>query len=124
MPLYTITTQADILSAEAKATLARDITAFHAEYAGIPEDWVQIVFQDYAAGSGFTGGKVSTVAALMLQIRTGRSAEYKSGMVRRLGDLLQQATRLSEKLIIVGINEVPPSQAMEMGMIMPEVATT
>jgi phenylpyruvate tautomerase PptA (4-oxalocrotonate tautomerase family) len=121
MPLYTITTQAGVLSGEAKARLADELATFHADYSGVPKTWVQVVFQDYAPGSGFTAGKPSTVAALILQIRTGRSAEYKRGLVQRLWELLQHATGASDNQIVIGVNEVPPSQAMEMGKIMPEV---
>ena len=72
MPLYTVTTQAGVLSGKAKAQLAGELTAFHSEYAGIPKNWVHIVFQEYAAGNGFTAGEVAATAALTLLIRTGR----------------------------------------------------
>ena len=121
MPLYTVTTQSGVLSGEAKATLANELATFHADYSGVPKDWVQVVFQDYAPGSGFTAGKPSAVAALILQIRTGRSVEYKRGLVQRLWELLQHATRAPDNQIVIGVNEVPPSQAMEMGKIMPEL---
>jgi phenylpyruvate tautomerase PptA (4-oxalocrotonate tautomerase family) len=47
MPLYTVTTQAGILDAEAEATLAVEVTAFHSEYADVPKGWVHIVLQEY-----------------------------------------------------------------------------
>jgi phenylpyruvate tautomerase PptA (4-oxalocrotonate tautomerase family) len=68
MPLYTITTRADVLSAEAKANLAGELTNFHSEYAGVPKSWVHVVFHDYGPGSGFTAGAVSATAALTLLI--------------------------------------------------------
>ena len=95
--------------------------AFHSEYAGIPKNWVHIVFQEYAAGNGFTAGEVAATAALTLLIRTGRSAEYKRGLLKRLWDLLQDATGAADDQIVLGIQEVPPSHAMEMGKIMPDV---
>ena len=52
MPLYTVMTQAGALSGDAKAKLASELTTFHSEYAGVPKNWVHIVFQDYAPGSG------------------------------------------------------------------------
>ena len=122
MPLYTVTTQAGVLGGEAKATLAAELTAFHSEYAGVPKDWVHVVFQEYAPGNGFTAGEVAATAALTLLIRTGRSADYKRGMLKRLWELLQDATGADDDQIVLGIQEVPPSQAMEMGQIMPEVA--
>ena len=122
MPLYTVMTQAGVLSGEAKARLAEDLTAFHAEYSGVPPLWVHIIFQDYAPGSGFTAGKPAPAAALTLLIRTGRSAEYKRGLIQRLWELFQGATGAPDDQIVIGVHEVPPSQAMEMGQIMPEVA--
>jgi phenylpyruvate tautomerase PptA (4-oxalocrotonate tautomerase family) len=121
MPLYTVTTQAGVLSGEAKATLASELTAFHSEYAGVPKNWVHIVFLEYPRGNGFTAGDVAAAAALTLLIRTGRPAEYKRELLKRLWALLQDATGAPDDQIVLGIQEVPPSQAMEMGQIMPDV---
>jgi phenylpyruvate tautomerase PptA (4-oxalocrotonate tautomerase family) len=122
MPLYTVTTQAGVLSSEAKAKLAGEMTTLHSEYSGVPKNWVHIVFQDYASGNGFTPGEPAATAALTLLIRTGRSPEYKRGLLKRLWKLLQAATGAPDEQIVLGIQEVPPSQAMEMGQIMPDVA--
>jgi len=121
MPLYTIMTQAGVLNTKAKAELAGQLTAFHSQYAGVPKNWVHIVFQDYEPGNGFTAGQASATAALTLLIRTGRPPEYKREMLKRLWDLLQKATGAPDDEIVLGIEEVPPSQAMEMGQIMPDV---
>jgi len=121
MPLYTLTTQSGVLSNEAKAKLADELATFHTDYSGVPKDWVQVVFQDYAPGSGFSAGKPSAVAALILQIRTGRSEEYKREMMQRLWGIFQRATRAPDNHIVIAVNEVPPSQAMEMGKVMPAV---
>jgi len=64
---------------------------------------------------------VAATAALTLLIRTGRSPEYKRGLLKRLWDLLQDATGAADDQIVLGIQEVPSSQAMEMGQIMPDV---
>ena len=87
----------------------------------MPKNWVHIVFQDYAVGSGFTAGEQAATAALTLLIRTGRSADYKRRLLKRLWALLQNATGAPDDQIVLGIQEVPPSQAMEMGQIMPDV---
>ena len=78
MPLYTISTQSGVLTGEAKAALAEDLTAFHCAYSGVPRNWVHVIFQEYEAGSGYTAGKAAAAAALTLPIRTGRSVEYLS----------------------------------------------
>jgi phenylpyruvate tautomerase PptA (4-oxalocrotonate tautomerase family) len=122
MPLYTVTTQVGLLGRQAKSDLAAELTALHCELAGVPKNWVHIVFQDYAVGSGFTAGEFAATAALTLLIRTGRSAEYKRELLKRLWQLLQGATGAPDDQIVIGIQEVAPSQAMEMGKVMPEVA--
>ena len=123
MPLYTVTTRSGALSNDAKADLAAKLTTLHCELSGVPSNWVHIVFQDYAVGSGFTAGKPAATAALTLLIRTGRSPDYKRGLLKRLWELLQSATGAPEDQIVIGIQEVAPSQAMEMGQIMPEVTS-
>ena len=122
MPLYTVSTQIGVLSSEDKATLARELTALHSEYAGVPKNWVHVIFHEYPEGNGFTAGEVAAAAALTLLIRVGRSAEYKRGLIKRLWELLQEATGAAKDRIVIGIQEVPPSQAMEMGEVMPDVA--
>jgi phenylpyruvate tautomerase PptA (4-oxalocrotonate tautomerase family) len=122
MPLYTVTTRAGALSGEAKTKLAGELTAFHSEYAGVPKNWVHIVFQDYTPGSGFTAGEASATAALTLLVRTGRPPENKHELLKRLWKLFQDATGASDNQIVLGIQELPPSQSMEMGKIMPDVA--
>jgi phenylpyruvate tautomerase PptA (4-oxalocrotonate tautomerase family) len=122
MPLYTVVTQAGVLGTEAKAKLSGELTAFHSEYAEVPKNWVHIVFQEYEPGNGFTAGQASATAALTLLIRNGRSPEYKREMLKRLWDLFQKATGAPDDEIVLCIGEVPPSQAMELGQIMPEVS--
>ena len=122
MPLYTVTTQAGSLSGDAKNELAAKLTALHCKMSGVPKNWVHVVFHDYGNGCGFTAGEPAAVIALTLLIRTGRSAEYKRELLKGLWDLLQSATGAPDEQIVIGIQEVPPSQAMEMGQIMPDVA--
>lgn len=122
MPLYTITTQAGALSNDDKTALAAEVTKIHCKMSGVPENWVHIIFHDYSFGSGFTAGKPAAAASLTLLIRTGRSPEYKRDLLQQLWRSLQEATGAPDDQIVLGIQEVPPSQAMEMGKIMPEVA--
>ena len=122
MPLYTLVTQQGTLDQQAKARLAKQLTSFHCEYAGVPKNWVHVVFQDFQPGDGFTAGEQAPAAALTLLIRTGRSAEYKKGMLVELWKMFQAATGAPDDQIVIGIQEVSPSQAMEMGQIMPDVA--
>jgi len=122
MPLYTVMTQAGMLDNDARASLAAQLTSTHSEYSGVPKNWVHVIFQDYPARSGFTAGVPAATVALTLLIRDGRSSEYKRSLLTRLWGLLQAATDAPDDQIVIGIQEVSASQAMEMGKIMPEVA--
>ncbi|GLQ45920.1 hypothetical protein GCM10007862_09710 [Dyella lipolytica] len=122
MPLYTLVTQKGTLDPQAKVHLARQLTSFHSEYAGVPPNWVHVVFHEFQPGDGFTAGEPAPAAALTLLIRSGRSTEYKKGLLTRLWHMFQTATGAPDDQIVIGIQEVSPSQAMEMGQIMPDVA--
>jgi phenylpyruvate tautomerase PptA (4-oxalocrotonate tautomerase family) len=122
MPLYTLITQDSALSSDAKAKLAIELTTLHSEYAGVPKNWVHVVFQDYAPGSGFTAGEPAATAALTLLMRAGRSPAYKRELLQRLWKLFQTATGAPDDQLVIGIQKVPASQAMEMGQVMPDIA--
>jgi hypothetical protein len=58
----------------------------------------------------------------MLLIRSGRSDDYKRELLNGLWAVLQRATNAPTEQIVIGLFEVPASQAMEMGEVMPDVA--
>lgn len=124
MPLYTIVTEAGSLTASGKQALAEKLTALHHEYADVPRNWVHVVFQDYQPGSGFTAGVPAAAVALTLLIRSGRSDDYKRGLLVQLWALVQEATGAPDDQIVLSILEGPASQAMEMGKIMPDVGSS
>ena len=123
MPLYTIMTEAGALAVERKAALAHKLTTLHVEVAGVPKDWVHIIFQDYPAGSGFTAGKVAPTAALKVTIRMGRSVDYKRQLLERIWKIVQDTTGITNEQLVIAVEELAASQAMEMGVVMPEVST-
>jgi len=99
-----------------------ELTTLHSEYAVVLKNWVHVVFQDYAPGSGFTAGEPSATTALTLLMRAGRAPEYKRELIQRLWKLLQTATGTPDDQIVIGIQEVPASRAMEMGQVIPDIA--
>jgi phenylpyruvate tautomerase PptA (4-oxalocrotonate tautomerase family) len=122
VPLYTVTTQTAVLDDKGRSQFASKLTQLHCELSGVPKHWVHIVFHEFPVGNGFTAGAPAATASLTVLIRTGRTAEYKRDLLKRLWQLLQAATGAADDQLVIGIQEVPPSQAMEMGQIMPEVA--
>ena len=123
MPLYRISTQDGTLSAVAKAALAAEITAFHSQMTGLEPAFVKVLFDTYPHGDGYVAGDAGPATILTVLIRAGRSVDYKQNMLRRLWTMLQTATGAGDHQMLVAIEEAPASQAMEMGVIMPEVAS-
>jgi phenylpyruvate tautomerase PptA (4-oxalocrotonate tautomerase family) len=121
MPLYRISTRDGVLSPEAKATLAAEITEFHCKMTGLDKAFVKLLFDTFPADHGFVGGEAGSAVVLTVLIRTGRSIEYKHQMLRQLWAMLQRATGATDADMLVAIEEAPASQAMEMGQIMPEL---
>jgi hypothetical protein len=70
------------------------------------------------------GRTASPTAALTLLIRSGRSADYKREKLKRLWSLVQTAIGAPDGEIVLGIQEVPSSHAMEMGQIMPDIESS
>ncbi|MDM0022798.1 tautomerase family protein [Variovorax saccharolyticus] len=124
MPLYTIVTQAGTIDGSKRESLAVSITNLHVGMSGVPASWVHVVFLEYPSGSAFSAGRSAAMVSLTLIVRTGRSAEYKQAMLTALWRLLQEATAAPDEQIVIGIQEVAPSQAMEMGLVMPDVGTS
>jgi len=122
MPLYRIATQEGLLSSEAKAALAEQITDFHCRMAGLDKVFVKILFDTFPAGDGFVGGESAPAVTLTVLVRVGRSVDYKHEMLRGLWSLLQRATAAADAQMLVAIEEAPASNAMEMGQIMPEIS--
>ncbi|UZK66313.1 tautomerase family protein [Sphingomonas sp. M1-B02] len=122
MPLYTIAVETGRLDLAGRQKLAEAITALHVEMSGVDPAWVHVIFQEYERGYGFSAGRPAAAVSLTLLIRTGRPPDYKRRMLSRLWELVQAATAAPTDQIVIGIQEVPASQAMEMGTIMPDVA--
>jgi phenylpyruvate tautomerase PptA (4-oxalocrotonate tautomerase family) len=123
MPLYTISTQEGVLSRDAKSVLASQITDFHVKLTGLDKSFVKVLFNTFPEGDGFVAGEADEAAILTVLIRIGRSADYKRAMVLDLWTILKRATGAPDSAILIAVEEAPPSQAMEMGQIMPELTT-
>jgi phenylpyruvate tautomerase PptA (4-oxalocrotonate tautomerase family) len=121
MPMYFSVTQEGTLSTEARAHVAREVTRIHTTATGAPTKWVHVIFQTYPPGSGFSDGVAGPAATLIGYLRSGRAAELKSKLVQDLWPMYRDATGLTDADIVVALQDVPPSQAMEMGFVLPEL---
>jgi phenylpyruvate tautomerase PptA (4-oxalocrotonate tautomerase family) len=121
MPLYTIVTQEHSLSGDAKRKMAEEITRIHAAVMKVPENFVRVVFLSYPAGSGYAAGVGAPTAAVNCVLRSGHSAAEKEDMLQQLWSAFQGLTGIANDQLAISLQEIPSSNAMEMGQIMPAV---
>jgi phenylpyruvate tautomerase PptA (4-oxalocrotonate tautomerase family) len=121
MPFYTAITQEDTVSVETKTKIAEEITRIHSSVMKVPKNFVRVVFLSYPKGSGFTGGDLASTASLNCVLRTGHTLEEKANMLRQLWAMFQSLTGIATDQLALSLQEIPSSNAMEMGQIMQEV---
>jgi hypothetical protein len=73
----------------------------------------------YQKGSGFTASQEAPTAALICVLRSGHTAEEKTNTLKRVWATFQELTGLATDQIATSLQEIPSSNAMEMGQIMP-----
>lgn len=122
MPLYTAITQEGTVSSETKAKIAEEITRIHTCVMKVPKNFVRVVFLSYPKGSGFTGGSEAPTAALNCVLRSGHTVQEKTDMLKQLWAMFQDLTGIATDQIALSLQEIPSSNAMEMGQIMQAVA--
>src|SRR5580692_10335310 len=118
MPLYTAITEEGFVSDEKKTKIAKEITRIHSTVMKVPSNFVRVVFLSYPKGSGFTAGRTAPTAALNCVLRSGHSDEEKSDTLKQLWAMFQDLTGISTEQLAISLQEIPSSNAMEMGQIM------
>jgi phenylpyruvate tautomerase PptA (4-oxalocrotonate tautomerase family) len=121
MPLYTAITEDGFVSDDKKAKIAKEITRIHTAVMKVPSNFVRVVFLSYPKGSGYTAGKAAPTAALNCVLRSGHTDDDKTEMLKELWSMFQDLTGIPTDQLAVSLQEVPSSNAMEMGQIMQAV---
>ncbi len=121
MPLYTIFAEDGSISDKTKAKIAEKITRVHAEVMKVPKSFVRVVFLSYGIGCGYTAGEKGRTVALNCVLRIGHTAQEKNDMLKRLWSMFQQLTGVTTEQLAISLQEIPASNAMEMGQIMQAV---
>jgi phenylpyruvate tautomerase PptA (4-oxalocrotonate tautomerase family) len=121
MPLYTAITQEGTVSSQTKAKIAEEITRIHTSVMKVPKNFVRVVFLSYPKGSGFTGGSEAPTAALNCVLRSGHTPEEKTDMLTQLWAMFQGLTGIATDELALSLQEIPSSNAMEMGQVMQAV---
>jgi len=119
--LYTAITEDGFVSDETKAKIAKEITRIHTAIMKVPENFVRVVFLSYPKGSGYTAGKAAPTAALNCVLRSGHTDQDKTEMLKQLWSMFQELTRIPTDQLVISLQEIPSSNAMEMGQVMQSV---
>ena len=122
MPTYIVKYSNFKLSRKQKNLIAADITATHSKFTGANSFFAQVIFQKNEKNSHFMGGKAIRTKEVFLngQIRAGRSKKVKDKLISDLKNILVQNSKLDETQVWVYINDLPPSQMIEYGAVLPE----
>lgn len=87
----------------------------------VPKNFVRVVFLSYARGCGYTAGEKAPTVAVNCVLRVGHTAQEKNDMLKRLWSMFQQLTGVATEQLAISLQEIPASNAMEMGQIMQAV---
>jgi phenylpyruvate tautomerase PptA (4-oxalocrotonate tautomerase family) len=121
MAIYTCITQEGTLSAEQRAGIAQEITRIHSTHTGEPAGFVWVIFETVSPDRIYEGGKPAVMAAMVATgFRENRSTEVKAQVLKELWSMYKNVTGLPDDRIWVELTEIPASNAMWLGAILPE----
>ena len=122
MPTYTVINSNFNLNAKQQKDLAQGITKVHNVVTGANTYFAQVIFNKTKKNNHFMGGKKVKEPSLFLlgQIRAGRPKKTKDRLISELKNILVKKTKLDETQVWVYIIDLPPSQMIEYGAVLPE----
>ena len=122
MPTYTVTNSNFNLSSKQQQKLAEGITKVHNVVTGANTYFAQVIFNKTKKNNHFMGGKKIKEPSLFLlgQIRAGRPKKIKDKLISDLRDTIIKNSKLDETQVWVYIIDLPPSQMIEYGEVLPE----
>ena len=122
MPTYTVTNSNFNLTPKKQKDLAQGITKVHNVVTGANTYFAQVIFNKTKKNNHFMGGKKVKESSLFLlgQIRAGRPKKTKDRLISDLKNILVKKTKLDETQVWVYIIDLPPSQMIEYGAVLPE----
>ena len=122
MPTYTVTNSNFNLTSKQQKNLAEGITKVHNVVTGANTYFAQVIFNKTEKNNHFMGGKKVREPSIFLlgQIRAGRPKKTKDKLISDLKDIVIKNSKLNETQIWVYIVDLPPSQMIEYGEVLPE----
>ena len=122
MPTYTVATSNLNLNSKKQKEIAQGITKIHNVVTGANTYFAQVIFNKTKKNNHFMGGKKVKEPSLFLlgQIRAGRPKKTKDKLISDLKNILVKKTKLDETQVWVYIVDLPPSQMIEYGAVLPD----
>ena len=122
MPTYTVTNSNFNLTSKQQKNLAEGITKVHNAVTGANTYFAQVIFNKTKKNNHFMGGKKVKESSLFLlgQIRAGRPKKVKDKLISELKNILVKKSKLDETQVWAYIVDLPPSQMIEYGSVLPE----
>ena len=122
MPTYTVTNSNFNLNSKQQNNLAKGITKVHNVVTGANTYFAQVIFNKTKKNNHFMGGKKVKEPSIFLlgQIRAGRPKKIKDKLISDLRDIIIKNSKLDETQVWVYIIDLPPSQMIEYGEVLPD----
>ena len=122
MPTYTVTNSNFNLKPKQQKEIAKGITKIHNIVTGANTYFAQVIFNKTKKNNHFMGGKIVKEPSVFLlgQIRAGRPKRIKDKLISNLKNILIKKSKLDETQVWVYIVDLPPSQMIEYGAVLPE----
>ena len=122
MPTYTITNSNFNLTLKQQKNLAEGITKVHNVVTGANTYFAQVIFNKTKKNNHFMGGKKVKEPSIFLlgQIRAGRPKKIKDRLISDLKSTIVKNSKLNETQVWVYVVDLPPSQMIEYGEVLPE----
>ena len=122
MPTYTVTNSNFNLTSKQQKNLAEGITKVHNAVTGANTYFAQVIFNKTKKNNHVMGGKKVKEPSLFLlgQIRAGRPKKVKDKLISELKNILVKKSKLDETQVWAYIVDLPPSQMIEYGSVLPE----
>jgi len=122
MPTYTLINSNFNLTSKQQNNLAKGITKVHNVVTGANTYFAQVIFNKTKKNNHFMGGKKVKEPSIFLlgQIRAGRPKKTKDKLISDLKDIIIKNSKLDETQVWVYIVDLPPSQMIEYGAVLPK----
>jgi phenylpyruvate tautomerase PptA (4-oxalocrotonate tautomerase family) len=122
MPTYIVFSAAGRLNPQTKQEIASGITHSHSGATGAQGFFAQVIFREIPDGDHFLGGKPLKADHIFVHghIRAGRTADQKRQLLGDIVKVVAEAAVTQSRYVWAYLAELPPSQMVEYGKVLPE----